>query len=208
MNKKILILGRSASGKDTLAVELTKQFGLKQLCSTTTRPMRYENEDTHVFVTEEEANEMTDRVAETVINGYQYFATRQQLDECDIYVIDPIGLYGLCKNAPNTEFCIVYVHADDATRKARAIGRAANPEEASVIFDKRHADENGQFEKFEKSICNEKERLDFSKKYPNVKSIIWLENNESDANQMKTYAQSIRNMANHTSFDFQCAMGK
>ena len=42
---------------------------------------------------------MTDRVTETVINGYQYFATREQFDECDVYVIDPNGLSDLFQRA-------------------------------------------------------------------------------------------------------------
>ena len=86
---KILIIGRSGSGKSTLANYLTEKYGLKQLESYATRPMRVKNEKGHRFITPEEAKNFTDRVAETVINGYEYFATRQQVDECDVYVIDP-----------------------------------------------------------------------------------------------------------------------
>ena len=121
--KKVLIIGRSGSGKDALAIALTNKYGMKQLCSTTTRPKRYENENTHIFVSEEEANLMTERVAETFINGYQYFATKQQYIDCDAYVIDPYGMKRLCENTPEIPCIVVYVNVDREIRKERAMLR-------------------------------------------------------------------------------------
>ena len=190
MNKKIMILGRSGSGKDTVAQALTKLYGLKQLCSSTTRPRRYEGEDTHIFVSEEEANMMTDRVAETVINGYQYFATRQQLDECDTYVIDPIGLKCMQDNAKNVPLCVVYVNASSAVRKDRAMKRASDPVEAETIFYKRQADEDGQFKEFENQIY----RLGFDELkelFPTTDLFITIENNGSDKLAADRFAKKI-----------------
>jgi hypothetical protein len=70
----ILIIGRSGSGKDFLARELAKN-GLSQVKSYTTRPPRYEGEDTHIFISAEEASRTEGKIATTVINGYEYFAT-------------------------------------------------------------------------------------------------------------------------------------
>ena len=65
----ILLIGESGSGKTTLANQLNKQYGLKILNSYTTRPKRYEDESGHVFITEEEAEQITthDRVVADTI---------------------------------------------------------------------------------------------------------------------------------------------
>lgn len=146
---KILIIGRSGSGKSTLANYLTEKYGLKQLESYATRPMRVKNEKGHRFITPEEAKNFTDRVAETVINGYEYFATRQQVDECDVYVIDPKGLIELCKRMPDTTFYVAYLSASNNCRMKAATSRADDPEEEEEIFKKRNASEDDQFSEFE-----------------------------------------------------------
>lgn len=48
------VLGRSSSGKDTLVNKLCEKTGAKQLISYTTRLRRDREENTHIFVTEEE----------------------------------------------------------------------------------------------------------------------------------------------------------
>ena len=149
---KILIIGRSGSGKSTLANYLTEKYGLKQLESYATRPMRVKNEKGHRFITPEEAKNFTDRVAETVINGYEYFATRQQVDECDVYVIDPKGLVELCKRMPDTKFYVVYLRTLNDSRMRAAINRADDPEKEEEIFKKRNASEDDQFFEFERFL--------------------------------------------------------
>ena len=190
MNRKIMIVGRSGCGKDTLAYCLTKNHGLKQLISTTTRPPRYTGETAHVFVSEEEANLMTERVAETVINGYQYFATKQQLDESDIYVIDPKGLSDVCDRAPDTELCVVYVQASTQVRRKRAIDRAEDKEEAKKVFDKRHDDENAMFSEFEKLI-EVNDLTCFHKLYPTVSAVITLNNEAASIGAMDKKSELV-----------------
>lgn len=190
MNKKIMILGRSGCGKDTLAYCLTKNHGLKQLISTTTRPPRYTGETAHVFVSEEEANTMTERVAETVINGYQYFATKQQLDECDIYVIDPKGLHDVCERAPETDLCVVYVQASTKVRRKRAIDRAEDKEEGARVFDKRHDDENAMFSEFE-SLIEGNDLTELHKNYPAVSTVIVLNNEATSIGAMDKKSELV-----------------
>ena len=86
MTEKILICGRSGSGKDTFA-KLLKSFGLKDVCSYTTRPRRDGEGDTHTFITEKEVKNYPNKIAVTEINGYTYFATKEQLEEADYYII-------------------------------------------------------------------------------------------------------------------------
>ena len=144
----ICIIGRTGSGKDYLAKKLEEK-GLKQIKSYTTRPKRNENEDTHTFITKEEADKITDKIAVTEINGYEYFATYSQVKENDIYIIDPNGLKVLTENLKDEKMIVVYVKADDEERKERAINRADNKEKELEIFNKRNESENEQFTEFE-----------------------------------------------------------
>lgn len=185
---KIIIVGRSGSGKDTLARILLELFGYIQLLSYTTRPRRTPTEATHEFCTKEEAALLTDRVAETVINGYEYFATRQQFEECDVYLIDPNGLDSLCKNAPDIPLYVVYVEASQDTRLRRAKSRAADPDEAEKIFYSRQADEDAQFSAFEALL---KDKKAFQKTYPSARVLRILANDNDDISNIQAFAQMV-----------------
>ena len=165
------------------------QRELKQLCSVTTRPRRYPGEDTHVFVSEEEANKMTERVAETVIAGYQYFATVGQFEECDVYVIDPRGLSCVCTKAPHIPTYAVYVTANDDVRLNRAKSRAADPELAEKVFKERHADEDAQFSEFEQLLTQGEEA--FKKVYTTVKHLKVVDNNGADTTNLREAAKEV-----------------
>ena len=119
----ILLIGESGSGKTTLANQLNKQYGLKILNSYTTRPKRYEDESGHVFITEEEAEQITthDRVvADTIFDGHLYFATWEQIDDADVYIVDPDGFRKLLKNYyGNKKLVAFFINTDEKTRRQR-----------------------------------------------------------------------------------------
>ena len=89
-----LIIGKSGAGKTTIADILETKYHLKQIQSYTTRPPRYDGERGHIFVTKKDfTNEMISNcVAFTTYLDNYYWATKQQVDKCAIYVIDPIGV--------------------------------------------------------------------------------------------------------------------
>ena len=148
----ICIVGRTGSGKDYLAKEF-ERFGYKILKSYTTRPKRYENEDTHIFISKEEANKIVDKMAVTEINGYEYFSTISQVKENDIYIIDPEGLKTLTKSVDNKEpIYVIYVFVDNNIRKEKAINRNSNTEQEIIVFNNRNDSENEQFTEFERHI--------------------------------------------------------
>ena len=148
-----LIIGRSGVGKDYL-VNLLNERGLSAVKSYATRPKRSEDEDTHIFIKPEEVNDYPDKVAETEINGYTYFATKTQVEEADIYVIDPNGAKELINNMPDTSFHIVYIKADDTERRIKAVSRVENDKKIteSEVFNERCKSENAQFSEFENYI--------------------------------------------------------
>ncbi|MFN2938459.1 hypothetical protein ACKX2D_05350 [Lachnospiraceae bacterium YH-ros2226] len=148
VNAMLCILGRSGAGKDTLAMRIEEKYGLDRVISYTTRPKRQGETGTHIFVTKEEANRLTDRAAETKIGEYEYFTTEDQIDTCDIYVIDPIGLDQLTKRFPDRNFLAVYVSSDPMEARKHAIIRGKSEKEGA-IFDRRRLAEDEEFSRFE-----------------------------------------------------------
>ena len=189
-----LIVGRTGSGKDYLANRLAKE-GLKVVKSYTTRPRRTENEDTHIFITPEEAKTYTDKVATTVINGYEYFATATQVNESDVYIIDPNGVEELTKNMPDTTFHIIYVDSNAMDRRFNAVKRADDKIKEELIFDKRDESENAQFTEFEKKIKSIGDDNPFAE---NITVIHVYENdyNEPTANEYINYYMHEKELHN------------
>ena len=99
MNEKIILLvGKSGSGKTTIAEYLENEYGLQNLKSYTTRNKRYQEENNHVFISYEEYLLLKDKIGVTNFNGHYYCSTRSQVDNADIYAVDPDGVYTLFKN--------------------------------------------------------------------------------------------------------------
>ena len=164
---KILIMGRTGTGKTTSEEYLSKYFNLKGLKSFTTRPKRDKDDNNHIFISEEEAKQYTDRVSETTINGYEYFATVDQLDESDIYVIDPLGAKKLLSNYPDYDYIMILMSANDELAKYKT--RSRN----NFDYESRKHSEDNQFLEIENSPFPEElfENSNSIKKFYNVQSL-------------------------------------
>lgn len=138
MRKSIAcVVGRTASGKDTLVHLAKKDFpDIEVIVSYTTRPKRSgESYSSHLFITEEEYNsDYKDivKAAYTEINGFRYFVTKDQIDEIllkekvPVYIIDPIGICGLRTRYDENEVDIfsIYVDCPKEERQIRFCVRA------------------------------------------------------------------------------------
>lgn len=157
---KLLIVGRTGSGKDTLQNFLCKTYGWIPVVSYSTRERRPGEGNTHNFITKEEAAAVpdSDKVAVTRIKNAtneenEYFATRQQVENCDCYIIDPKGVKVLFENMPDEVFEICYIQAESKEKqKEMAVLRANGDANAETIFENRYASEDAQFTAFEKEI--------------------------------------------------------
>jgi len=142
----ICLMGRTASGKDTLANKLCERTGLRQIISYTTRERRVNEGDTHIFISDEEYKTLEDsgRIAAfTQIGTYKYCCTIDQLYENDIYVIDPVGVLHLRElDLPNLRLVTVYVNTPDDVRKDRALSKRGDDR---LTFMKREMAERDQF---------------------------------------------------------------
>jgi guanylate kinase len=88
-----LFIGPSGSGKTTLSDYCANELQGKTVSSYTTRPKRYEGETGHVFITEDEFDQLGPLCAYTEYNGYRYGVDVKTIDASDFYVIDPAGAY-------------------------------------------------------------------------------------------------------------------
>ncbi|MBQ9657277.1 MAG: AAA family ATPase [Clostridia bacterium] len=108
----ILLIGESGSGKNTVQDELERLYGCVPLLSYTTRPKRYDDENTHTFVTEEEFDKILKNekvIAFTRFDEHRYCATNKQLEQSDVYIIDMEGLQTLLELKTNKEINIPFV---------------------------------------------------------------------------------------------------
>ena len=151
MNKpiKFLFLGRTASGKSSIAKAVCKKMGLTLVISYTTRPMREseKNSSDHIFITDEEvAKYENDIAAYTEINRYKYFTTYDTIDKSDVYVIDPLGVDSLkIKCGDKYDFVEIYIRTPQKIAEERARKRG----DKLKVFKERWVSENKQFTDYE-----------------------------------------------------------
>ena len=93
----LLINGESGAGKSTIAEKLCENENYHLIKSFTNRPPRGEDDDDHVYVSDEDAatclyNHQT--VASTVYGGYVYFTVASQFidDMINVYIVDDLGV--------------------------------------------------------------------------------------------------------------------
>ena len=193
MNKEhtlLLIVGRTASGKDSLVNKLCERTNLKAVTSYTTRPRRENEGDTHIFTTEDVYEQMQSEgkvAAYTQISGYHYWTIIDQLYENDIYIIDYRGIQTLRElNLPNIRFVTVFVNTPDKIREERALSKRKDDK---FVFRKRSLDEAPQFREmlknsdFDYSVSN----IELPKAYSVLRWIsevesIW-KNHEEDTSE-------------------------
>lgn len=128
MTKPLLLclIGKSGSGKSTIASRLERKYGYVQARSYTTRPMRDDPEDanTHTFITHDQvADYKDDIVAYNEYNNNSYFVTRQMLEGCQLYVVDATGLRQIKQNYKDKEIFSIYIECDSSIASARMEAR-------------------------------------------------------------------------------------
>lgn len=123
-NPLYLFVGRSASGKSTIASILETQYGFSQVQSYTTRDKRCATETGHVFISDSEFDELQNVIGYTEYDGHRYCSTKEQLDEALIYVVDTAGVETLLERYQSERPIIIfYFDATVRTRIDRMLNR-------------------------------------------------------------------------------------
>ena len=149
------IVGESGSGKDTLVEYTLKEFKLqlKPVVSYTDREKR-ESERygiEHHFVSPDTMTELLENreiAAYTKIGDVRYCTLLSDLEEADIYIINPNGLNEL-KNKYCDRFNFVTVYIDCPYTERR--NRSENRSDFNSSFEKRALVESEQFSEFRES---------------------------------------------------------
>lgn len=120
--KRIILVGRAASGKDFIRKKFESR-GFKYAVSYTTRPPR-EGEVAgvdYIFITPEKAQEMikNDEFYEYVeFNGWIYGTSRDQFNQDDIFIMTPSGLAHVDEASRKQSF-VIFIDIDEQIRRER-----------------------------------------------------------------------------------------
>jgi guanylate kinase len=126
MHKRIIIVGRAASGKDHIRKKFEAQ-GFKYAVSYTTRPPREGEVDgvDYIFISPAEAQVMikNDDFYEYVeFNGWLYGTSIRQFDEDDVFIMTPTGLAHVDEDSRRKSF-VIFIDIDEEIRRERMASR-------------------------------------------------------------------------------------
>ena len=158
----IAIVGRTGSGKDTVAGYFKKFYNVHPVVSYTTRPIRDNETDgvEHIFVTKDEMEVLRQRedvIAYTQFpeTGYEYLALLDEIKFTGVekgasactYIVDPFGLEYLNKMVRGTDIEVIElrVEASYSKRLKRLGARGDKPAD----IERRLASEDAIFDKYE-----------------------------------------------------------
>jgi guanylate kinase len=125
---KIIIAGKSGSGKDFLKNKLIIEKGLKPNISCTTRPAREGERDgeTYHFMNEEEfmvGIKEGDFVEYQRFNGWLYGTPLGDWKRADVFIMTPSGIRELDDTVGLENCRIIYLDIDQDTRRQRMEAR-------------------------------------------------------------------------------------
>ena len=141
--KLFMLMGKSASGKDSICAALVQRFGakLRKIVPYTTRPIREgeQNGREYFFVTPEEMEKMRDegrvlecRTYQVVVGEWHYFtADDGQIDtegSHSIMIATPEVYFGMMKTKYADAIVPVYIESEDEERLLRSIWRERKQE--------------------------------------------------------------------------------
>jgi guanylate kinase len=125
-HKRIILVGKAASGKDNLRKRFESR-GFKYAVSYTTRPPREGEVDgkDYFFITDEEASNMVESnmfYEYVYFNGWLYGTTVQQFYNDDLFIMTPAGISHI-KPEDRVSSFIIYIDIYLFIRKKRLADR-------------------------------------------------------------------------------------
>lgn len=155
---KIIITGRTRSGKTTLARYLAERMGTTILKTCTNRPKRYPEEDTYHFYNADEAAAIpkeNKKLLTTGLDGYERWTTMEDLSNAGIAILDEAGIYKATTLFHGLGHRVLFLYAmasEDDRRNAEELDAEKNGtdiNDAMDAFYSRTLTENDQFDRIE-----------------------------------------------------------
>lgn len=151
----ICVVGKTSSGKDSVAKIAKDLFNLDMVVSYTTRPKRkYETDGVeHYFISKERMKEIkeNDTMIAYTINeqtGIEYCATVEAMSsDTMIYIINPNGIEYMKEN--NIDFVSIYVDCSND----KILQRGSLRGDSLMVLTERLSSEIDEFNKYRDSKC-------------------------------------------------------
>ena len=159
MKKIIVLLGASATGKDTVAKHISEKYNIPMAISYTTRPMR-SNETQGVeyyFISDDEMHEKfkngeviehTSYYIQSEDVSYTYANVVEEFEKGDyvLTILNPHGLYQFNKSQYKDNLVSIMLNCDDRVRLVRSLNRDENVN-VNEVLDRFRRDELDFIEK-------------------------------------------------------------
>lgn len=153
MKKIIVLLGASATGKDTVVKHISEKYGIPIAVSYTTRPMR-SNETQGVeyyFISDDEMHEKfkngeviehTSYYIQSEDVSYTYANVTSEFEKGDyiLTILNPHGLYQFRQSLYKDDLVSIMLNCDDRVRLIRSLDRDENVN-VNEVLDRFRRDE-------------------------------------------------------------------
>ena len=171
----VILIGKTASGKDTISNNLVARHGYKKIITYTTRPMRdgEEQDITYHFVSEEDFKQKIKdgffaewKTYNTEFGVWYYGTAIEDLENAEdnnIIILTPDGYRDVVNKLSNKPISI-YVYANNSTIKSRLIKRGDDPKEA----ERRLLHDNEDF----KGLENEINKIVYNNEGNNIDDVV------------------------------------
>ena len=171
----LILIGKGASGKDTVLNTLVTKHGYKKIVTYTSRPMRKgEKQDvTYHFTSSQEFQKMIEQGLFAEYKTYNtefgvwYYGTAlddlEKADDKSIIILTPDG-YKDVINKLSKKPISIYLYANNSTIKKRLKKRGDNPKEA----ERRVSHDNEDF----KGIENEVDKIVYNNDGANIDDVV------------------------------------
>lgn len=129
--RRIILVGKGASGKDHARETLTNLLGFKYGISYTTRPPRENEVDgkDYFFLSQEQFQTKIDNdewFEYVPFNGWLYGTTNDQFyGDCSLFIMTPTGLSHLTEKDRSKSF-VIYFDISEGIRRTRMLQRKGN----------------------------------------------------------------------------------
>lgn len=153
MKKIIVLLGASATGKDTVAKHISEKYNMPMAISYTTRPMRsnetqgveyyfISNGEMHEKFKNGEVIEHTSYYIQSEDVSYTYANVVEEFEKGDyvLTILNPHGLYQFNKSQYKDNLVSIMLNCDDRVRLVRSLNRDENVN-VNEVLDRFRRDE-------------------------------------------------------------------